>query len=170
MIGFAILFCLFFRWGILHRVLLVVGWCWVLYSGGFLCVSSHYLILPRVSSLGSWSQCSHSKGSGIDLCSLATITLDFPKSQPRQIQINVLVIKLERRVPWSWSYTTSTLMPVLISVHLCKRIMRWELPEACYQPQDDPLSWFVFELIPVDSEEWTRWQPRPGPFLLLGLL
>ena len=24
---------------------------WVLYSSGFLCVSSHYLILPRVSSL-----------------------------------------------------------------------------------------------------------------------
>ena len=37
-----------FRWGVLHRVLLVVGWCWVLYSRGFLCVSSHYLILPRV--------------------------------------------------------------------------------------------------------------------------
>ena len=28
------------------------GWVmWVLYSSGFLCVSSHYLILPRVSSL-----------------------------------------------------------------------------------------------------------------------
>ena len=39
------------RWGVLHRLLLVVGWCWVLYSSGFLCVSSHYLILPRVSSL-----------------------------------------------------------------------------------------------------------------------
>ena len=37
--------------GVLHRVLLVVGWCRVLYSSGFLCVSSHYLILPRVSSL-----------------------------------------------------------------------------------------------------------------------
>ena len=33
------------------RVLLVVGWCQVLYSSGFLCGSSHYLILPRVSSL-----------------------------------------------------------------------------------------------------------------------
>ena len=36
---------------------------WVmLYSSGFLCGSSHYLILPRVRSslvLGSWSQCSH---------------------------------------------------------------------------------------------------------------
>ena len=49
-IGFVILFCLLFRWGVLHRVLLVVGWCWVLYSSGFICVSSHYLILPRVSS------------------------------------------------------------------------------------------------------------------------
>ena len=39
-----------FRWGVLHRVLLVVGWCWILYSSGFLSVSSHYLILPRVSS------------------------------------------------------------------------------------------------------------------------
>ena len=29
----------------------LVGWCWVLYSSGFPCVSSHYLILPRVSSL-----------------------------------------------------------------------------------------------------------------------
>ena len=25
-------------------MLLVIGWCWVLYSSGFLCVSSHYLI------------------------------------------------------------------------------------------------------------------------------
>ena len=47
-------FVLLFRWGILHRVLLVVGWCWVLYSTGLLCVSSHYLILPRVSSLIVW--------------------------------------------------------------------------------------------------------------------
>ena len=51
MIGFVFFFCLLFRWGILHRVLLVVGWCPVLYSSGFFCVSSHYLILPRVSSL-----------------------------------------------------------------------------------------------------------------------
>ena len=50
MIAFVFLFCLLFRWGVLHRVLLVVGWCQVLYSSGFLCVSSHYLILPRVSS------------------------------------------------------------------------------------------------------------------------
>ena len=26
-------------------------WCWVLYSSGFLCGSSHYLILPRVCSM-----------------------------------------------------------------------------------------------------------------------
>ena len=32
----------------MHKVLLVVGWCWVLYSSGFLFMSSHYLILPRV--------------------------------------------------------------------------------------------------------------------------
>ena len=51
MIGFVFLLCLLFRWVVLHRGLLVVGWCWVLYSGGFLCGSSHYLILPRVSSL-----------------------------------------------------------------------------------------------------------------------
>ena len=50
MIGFLFLFCLLFRWGVLHRVPLVVGWCQVLYSGGFLCVSSHYLILPRATS------------------------------------------------------------------------------------------------------------------------
>ena len=106
MIGFVFLFCLLFRWGVLHRVLLVVGWCWVLYSGGFLCVSSHYLIPPRVSSLVLYSlksQCSHSKGSGLHLCSLSTISLDFSKTQPRQIRINVLVIKLGRRVPLSWS-------------------------------------------------------------------
>ena len=48
MTGFAFLFCLLFRCGVLHGVLLVVVWCWVLYSGGFVCVSSHYLILPRV--------------------------------------------------------------------------------------------------------------------------
>ena len=34
----------------MHRVLLVVG-LEVLYLSDFLCVSSHYLILPRVSSL-----------------------------------------------------------------------------------------------------------------------
>ena len=33
------------------RVLLVVGCGLVLYSDGFVCVSSYYLILPRVSSL-----------------------------------------------------------------------------------------------------------------------
>ena len=44
-------FCLLFRWGILHRVLLVFGWCQVLYSSGFLCVNSHSLIIPRVTSL-----------------------------------------------------------------------------------------------------------------------
>ena len=49
MIGFVSLFYLLFRWDVLHRVLLVVKWCQVLYSSGFLCVSSHYLILPRVS-------------------------------------------------------------------------------------------------------------------------
>ena len=46
------------------------GWViQVLYPSGFLWVSSPYLILPRVvlCSLGSLSQCSHSKGSGLDL-------------------------------------------------------------------------------------------------------
>ena len=50
MIWFVFLFCLLFRWGVVHWVLLVVGWWQVLYSSGFLCVSSHYLILPRVSN------------------------------------------------------------------------------------------------------------------------
>ena len=54
MTGFVFLFCLLFRWGVLHRVLLVVGWCRVLFSSGFLCASSHYLILLRVSSLVVW--------------------------------------------------------------------------------------------------------------------
>ena len=54
MIGFVFLFCLLLRRGILHRVLLVVRWCWVLNSSGFLCVNSHYVILPRVSSLVVW--------------------------------------------------------------------------------------------------------------------
>ena len=27
---------------------------WVLYASGFFCVSSHYLIIPRVSSLVVW--------------------------------------------------------------------------------------------------------------------
>ena len=47
--GFIFLLCLLFRRGILHRVLLV-GWYWVLYYNGFLSVSSHYLIPPRLSS------------------------------------------------------------------------------------------------------------------------
>ena len=50
-LGFAFLFCLLFSWGILHRVLLVVGWYWVLYSSGFVCVSSHYFLHPRINSL-----------------------------------------------------------------------------------------------------------------------
>ena len=50
MIGFVFLFCLLFRWGVLHSMLLVGGWCQVLYSSGFLYMSSHYLISPRVSS------------------------------------------------------------------------------------------------------------------------
>ena len=47
-IGFVFLFCLLFRWGILHKVLLVVGWCCVLYSGGFICVSSIWYSLELV--------------------------------------------------------------------------------------------------------------------------
>ena len=35
----------------LSRVLLVVEWCQVLYSSGFLYVSSHYLIITRINSL-----------------------------------------------------------------------------------------------------------------------
>ena len=44
MIGVVFLFGLLFRWGFLHKVLLVVGWCQVLYYSGFICVSSHYMI------------------------------------------------------------------------------------------------------------------------------
>ena len=44
-------FCLLFRWGVLHRLLLVPGWCQVLYASGCLCASSQHLIAPRVSSL-----------------------------------------------------------------------------------------------------------------------
>ena len=43
-------FCFVYCLDVLHRVLLVAGWCWVLYYSGFLCVISHYLITPRVSS------------------------------------------------------------------------------------------------------------------------
>ena len=50
-----LLLLLLFRWGVLHRVLVVVGWFWVLYSSSLLCESSHYLILPRVSSLVVYS-------------------------------------------------------------------------------------------------------------------
>ena len=49
-LGLYFLFCLLFRWGVLHKVLLGVGLCPALYSSGFFCVSSHYLILPRVGS------------------------------------------------------------------------------------------------------------------------
>ena len=50
MIGFVFLSCLLFGWGGWHRVLLAVGWCRVLYSSGFLCGSSHYLILSMFRS------------------------------------------------------------------------------------------------------------------------
>ena len=65
MIGFVFLFCLLFRWGILHRVLQVLGWCLVLYSSGFLCVSSIWYSLVLV--LWWSSVLSHSKVSGLDL-------------------------------------------------------------------------------------------------------
>ena len=45
---------LVFTWGGLHKVLLLIGWYWVLYSSGFLCVSSHSFLLPRASSLVIW--------------------------------------------------------------------------------------------------------------------
>ena len=51
MTEFVSLLCLLFRWGVLHRVPLVFGWCWVLYYSGFLCVNSDNLISPRVISL-----------------------------------------------------------------------------------------------------------------------
>ena len=51
MFGFVFLFYLLFRWGVLHRVLLVVGWCQVWYSSSFPHVRFYYLILPRISSL-----------------------------------------------------------------------------------------------------------------------
>ena len=51
MIRFVFLLCLLFRWGILHRMLLLVWWGQVVYSSGVLCVNSHSLILPRVSFL-----------------------------------------------------------------------------------------------------------------------
>ena len=61
------MFCLLFRWGLLHRLLLVDEWCHVLYLRGFLYVSSQYLILPMASSLvvGFCSQCSHFKTQGL---------------------------------------------------------------------------------------------------------
>ena len=73
MVGFVFLFCLLFIWGILHRVLLVVGGCWVLHSSGFFHVSSYYLyslglffwqsmvlesVLP-FQRLRAWSQKEH---------------------------------------------------------------------------------------------------------------
>ena len=48
MIGFVVLFVVWMK--PLAQVA-IGGWVMlVLYSGGFLCVNSHYLILPRVSS------------------------------------------------------------------------------------------------------------------------
>ena len=35
----------------MRHPVLMVRWCWVSYPSGFLCVSCHYLIFPRVSSL-----------------------------------------------------------------------------------------------------------------------
>ena len=67
MIGFVFLFCLFFRWGVLHRVLLVAGWCQVLIQVvSFVWVLSIWYHLGLLSgNLGSWSQCSHSKAQGL---------------------------------------------------------------------------------------------------------
>ena len=47
---FVYLSYLLFGWGILHRVLLVVGWYWVSFSNGFLCGNSHHFIIPRARS------------------------------------------------------------------------------------------------------------------------
>ena len=48
MIGFVFLSCLWFGWGILLWVMPADGWCQVLDTGGGLCGSSHWLILPGI--------------------------------------------------------------------------------------------------------------------------
>ena len=111
MIGFVCLFCLLFRWSILHRVLLVVGWCWVLYSSGFLCVISHYLILPRVSYL-------------VVYC--LGVSAPTPKTQGLSycIQSSTFhILSLEHRLrnPESWAYIpglplTSTILGKLLNL------------------------------------------------------
>jgi len=47
------------RWTVVDKIIIVklknnkwkIKRCWVLYSSGFVCVSSHYFVLPRVSAL-----------------------------------------------------------------------------------------------------------------------
>ena len=97
MTGFVFLFCLLFTWGVLHRVLLVAGWFQVLYSSHFLCVSSHYLILPRVSSLVVYGL-----GSMLPLQSLRAWSLskDQPRSNlPRGISPEMKGLLLEFQKP-----------------------------------------------------------------------
>ena len=82
-IRFVFLFHLLFKWGVLHRALLVVGWCKVLYSSGFLCVNSHYLILPRLSSLvvlGLGVKTQGSKGSGLDVWGFFTLIIQVGRT------------------------------------------------------------------------------------------
>ena len=117
-----IFLCLLFRGGILHRVLLVVGWCWALYLSDFLCVSSHYLILPRISSLvlGSWSQWSHSKGSGLDLKFCVGLYILFhwpgtPVHSQLMFCLYFCVWGVFLMYPWRETYSTSTYSSTILS-------------------------------------------------------
>ena len=140
MTEFVFLFCLLFRWGVLHRVL--VGWCQVLYFSGFLCVSSHYLIPTRVSTLvveGTWSQCSHSKGSGLDLCYVILSKL-----------LNVAKPQLNQQQSTDWKY--HLLLSGVLSCQSINKVSFWEEFEFSV------VFFFFFSWGTLHSSSWLCWQ------------
>ena len=72
--------CLLFRWGVLHRVLLLVGWCRVLYPSGFVWVltawDSRGLVLWKSRVLESMLPLQR-----LRVCSLPSVGEQVPCSQ-----------------------------------------------------------------------------------------
>ena len=64
MIGFVFLFCLLFRWGVLHRVLLVFGCCWVCIPVVSLRSRMKTVAASRFLGPSQWSSCIAKGGDG----------------------------------------------------------------------------------------------------------
>ena len=119
MIGFVFFVCLLFRGGVLHRVLVLVGWCRVLYSSGFLCVSSHCFILPRVAAAAKSLQscptlCNPIDGSPpgcpvpgiLQARTLEWLAISFSNAWKWKVKVKSLSHVWLLATPWTAAYQT----------------------------------------------------------------